>query len=558
MHRLTHWLRDGSLLFFLLPAVYFLLYGFHGFADTDQGFVPGLAWRVLNGQVPYLDFCYVRPPLTPYLHAVELALWPKTLEMIGMRLDFYLMLWASVYWGVRTLRGMATSATFPVGYGWLACLAYVFGAHNFPAMPWHTMDGIFFGSLGVYLLSHPRARWRLLVGLLALAVAGLAKQPFALLLPLGMGLLFVLQPARLALKINLVATAILVAVASIGLWGYFPAGFLPAMLTQTAGASGLSELLQAGLLDYLWPGGLVLLGVGGAFWGLRRVPGLQPYWPWVAGAMLLALGLYPMAMGAWATWKMAFVPPRLGVYHALLGCTALQVVALAGARRRPEAAALAMLGAIAWTSSLSWGYAVPALFALPGLYAFLHLTQSATDTRLPKMLKATIALAFIGFFLMQRYPYRDAPRHELVAGAGDIFPALGGIRTSPTQIAKMREYVAFRQEFPNAATLPAMPAADYLMGMQPTLPIDWEHDAEIGPRQLRWVTDRLYTSAAPVLVELLRIDEAHSANLHYRSTLLAEVLDHWLPSTKGNFFQVYLPPGSPPAISASPQGAAPK
>lgn len=63
-------IRDGSLLFLLLPLIYFLLFGFDGFADTDQGFVPGLAWRVKLGQWPYRDFVYVRPPLTPVLHAL--------------------------------------------------------------------------------------------------------------------------------------------------------------------------------------------------------------------------------------------------------------------------------------------------------------------------------------------------------------------------------------------------------------------------------------------------------------------------------------------------------
>ena len=40
---------------------------FLGIEFSDTGFVQGLGYRVFLGQQPYVDFDYVRPPLTPWL-----------------------------------------------------------------------------------------------------------------------------------------------------------------------------------------------------------------------------------------------------------------------------------------------------------------------------------------------------------------------------------------------------------------------------------------------------------------------------------------------------------
>lgn len=542
MNWLGQRLRDGSLVFFLLPIAYFLLYGCYGFADTDQGFVPALAWRITGGQTPYLDFYYVRPPLTPYLHALELQLWPRSLEMLGMRLDFYLMLWASVLWGILTLRRHVDFAHMGLSMWMLGILSFLYGAHNFPAMPWHTVDGIFLGSLGMYLLGHPTARWRMVLGLCVLALAGLAKQPFAILLPVGIALLFFLQPTKTALRVTLSALAILGAGAALLLLAFLPDGFAAALLAQTGGASSLAELLRTGLLDYLWPGGVLVVLVGGGIWWLDRQGWATRLMPWIGLGLLASLAIYPLGMAGWSIWKMTFVQPRLGYCHALLLCTLGVGILHWRSGQRPLAALLLGLGAIAWASSLSWGYAVPALFAVPGIFAFLHLLGRLPDSPLrPRRLVGVAIVALIGFWGQHQFPYREGPRAEMVAGAGDVFPALGGIRTSPENLSRLQELQALRAAYPDAIVLPAMPAADYLMGVRSTWPIDWEHDGEAGPGQLAGLLASLGQQRC-ALVEIARRDEAHSPHLHYKSTVLQTVLDTWIPGRQGTFYQLYTSP----------------
>lgn len=537
MKRLKAWIANGALPFCLLPLLYFCLYGFDGFADTDQGFVPALAWRVKLGQLPYLDFVYVRPPLTPVLHALELWLWPLDLQVLGMRLDYYLMLWASVAFGVMTLRRHWDFQRLGIHPWMLGVLGFLFAAHNFPAMPWHTVDGIFFGSLGIWLVTHPHARWRMVAGLCALALAGLAKQPFAVMLPLGMGLLGLLHPLKKTLVVSALALGVLAAGATLALT-LLPQGFAAAMLAQVMGASQAGELLRTGLILYLWPSGIavaILLGVG-AF--MRTPRGKR----WLAVGLLATLALFPLGHAGLAVWKMTFMPPRLGVYHALLLAAMLAAMFHGRKGGRKPAAVLLLLSVLSWASSLSWGYAVPVLFALPGVFGVLllmrgHLGFTFATWHLP----AAAGLAFLGFFLLQLFPYRDAPRWELQAGAGQVFPQLSHIRTSAENIARLKELRALDSLYQgNFIVLPAQPAAHYLARRVPPLGIDWEHDAEIGPATLHAMIARMRRLEGGILVERSRMDEAHAADPHYRSTLLKEALQ-WDCVPLGNYFDVCSP-----------------
>jgi hypothetical protein len=563
MNGLRKSIGNGALLFGLLPVIYFILFGFDGFADTDQGFVPALAWRVKLGQVPYLDFIYVRPPLTPVLHSLELWIWPRELQILGMRLDYYLVMWGSVLFGVLTLRRFWDLRTLGVSPWMLGVLGFLYGVHNFPAMPWHTVDGIFFGSLGFWLLTHPRSHWQMVLGLFALGLAGLAKQPFALLLPLGMGMLFFLQPRKMALLVTASAAGLMVGICALGLV-LLPDGFFSAMWAQVMGASGLVELFKTGFANYLFPLALYVLPVFAlAMWLRRRedLPAIRSLYGWLAWGMLVALAMIPIAHAGLAFWKMTYMPPRFGVYHALWWAGVAFAIHQWRTGERKGAAVLLGLCALSWVSSISWGYAVPALFALPGIVGVLGFAremrmryrhESATETpsepSLPAHFQfisrpAVIALlAFMGFLGLQMFPYRDAPRWELQTGAGEIYTPLSHIRTSEKNLRVLQE-LAYWDSTLNVPylVLPAQPAAHYLAGKVPPLGMDWEHDGEIGTARLEALHAQMRQDEVPVLVEKSRTPEAYAAIPNYRSTLLQWVLEHWSVNREGTYFEVYLP-----------------
>ncbi|MEY4203416.1 MAG: hypothetical protein RL013_1119, partial [Bacteroidota bacterium] len=160
-----------ALFFALLPA-YCVLYAPCGVNETDGGFLTGLAWQVLNGKLLYQDIIYVRPPLPVLLRALELKFLPATISELGMRWIFYLEVWLYAYMGARLLaKGNRM---------WLiAVFGFLLSVHNYSPKSWHTTDGIFFSTLGAFmLLGEKRTTWRALAGGVALFAALLCKQSF--------------------------------------------------------------------------------------------------------------------------------------------------------------------------------------------------------------------------------------------------------------------------------------------------------------------------------------------------------------------------------------------
>ena len=240
------------------------------------------AWRVVRGQIPYQDFASARPPLTLLLHALPLLVLPAWLQLLAGRIGFYLFVWATSFFSadalVRAFRGDADARA--IDRWLLAGAAFVFSAHDFPPMAWHTVDGLLFASLGVALLARRRGAPSLAAGSLALLLAALTKQsfyPLALLAPLFAGLLHGRGAALGAsLWIGLGASAVLAALAL--------AGLLPAFLAQTSqslghgggfAASGIAAYLDCSVAQVLvalafgWGASLV-----GARTGRRVDPGV--------------------------------------------------------------------------------------------------------------------------------------------------------------------------------------------------------------------------------------------------------------------------------------------
>jgi len=169
-----------------LAVAYFALFGFHSYAPLDPGFMLAYSWRFLGGQVPYVDFLHVRPPLPIYLHATWLLLpepWMFPASRFGhfaeMALAAGLPAAAAVRAGLVSDRPRALLIM-------LAFLLLALG--NFPVMPWHTIDGVLFSSIALscWLQStHADTERERLTWLAAcsatLALTALCKQPFALI-----------------------------------------------------------------------------------------------------------------------------------------------------------------------------------------------------------------------------------------------------------------------------------------------------------------------------------------------------------------------------------------
>ena len=115
---------------------------------TDDGFTLAYSRRILEGQIPHLDFIIIRPFLSPLLH-VPLVYFGGVHTYLLSRL-FVWFEFACIAWlwiGVCE-RQISRKQLKPISKFSFALICFIVTVHSFPIMAWHTVDGLFFILLG--------------------------------------------------------------------------------------------------------------------------------------------------------------------------------------------------------------------------------------------------------------------------------------------------------------------------------------------------------------------------------------------------------------------------
>lgn len=523
---------------FLVCVVYALAYAAYGFSDTDHGFVQALSWRILEGQVPYLDFLYVRPPGSPYFHAAWLALLPDSWESIGERVLFYVLMTLSTCWSVISLRRVFSFRKLGIAPAGLGVLALILSLHNFPPMAWHTVDGLFWGALGFLGITHPKIGYRTYLGLLAFVMAALMKQAFYPL-PLIGGALVILLHERTTIWKSIGMTAGTVLLGTLFVYFWEP-NFLPTMLQQITGATSLQDLYAAGIEPYLKPLVFVVLPLLVAWQAMSLYK-----WRLLPAGLFWVVLIGYIAYYVWKAWHtQTSIGPEKGFAQVfwLLGVgLCLKNIWV---NKKAYGLLLGML-LMAWCGGISWGYATPMLYFTPILFAFLLGLREEIDFRVPRYFYALLGAFLVwAYAMLAQFPYRDAPRAALIYPMAQVFPQMQGIYTGETMFRKSQELQRLQRQYGDKFTvLPAYPLAHYLTDSPPILGVDWAHNAEC---QYSVQTERLQQALAQLEYVLLQTDEDKKKEWEeagkYGCLLAGYVATHWKPETVGDFFTVYRPP----------------
>ena len=160
--------------------------GPHGLDLRSDGYLLTLAARVLDGQVPYRDFSYIRPPLPIFLQAALRATVPDY-GILASRWCFAVQA-ALILVVVASL--LARVEPRPVARAGLALGGTLLAlTGGLSPMPWHTTDGIAFALLAAWALVVAAERGRpglAALGGLAAGAAALSKQGFGVVLLAGL------------------------------------------------------------------------------------------------------------------------------------------------------------------------------------------------------------------------------------------------------------------------------------------------------------------------------------------------------------------------------------
>jgi len=161
-------------LFLLIVGVYSWFTLGQGFNATDEGYLLSLGQRVLDGQMPYRDFFFLRTPLSIYIQAGLLAVFGDSYTILASRIVWLLqMLLAALLLSVVYHRYVSRIET-------VALLLTTFAASTLlMSFPWYNYDAAVFAIVAAVLVF----RRRFMAAGVAAALAMLCKQNYAALLP---------------------------------------------------------------------------------------------------------------------------------------------------------------------------------------------------------------------------------------------------------------------------------------------------------------------------------------------------------------------------------------
>jgi hypothetical protein len=469
-----------------LGSLLLLGFGGDGFNPTDEGLVASASHRLLQGQIPHLDFVWPRPVGSAYLHILGL-LSPTPLIMTGRLVGLATLIAYSLVlaWLIlgRSPRRWGLAASAGVGASVMVNL------HTFPLMPWYTIDGLLLMAAGFLVLrsgmERSHAIW-VAIAFLLLGLATTTKQSFWPAPALGLVWLLARGGPGVARHALLGTIAAAVPV------GLYAAGVV------VAGGGGL-------MIQQLMSGQLV---VGQELLRPFESPMTAPLA--VGLPAMLALVRHASAhlvLGGRGIRSILVAAARIGPAFVLTGLVAWIVVhqrmALEGnwaillfwvalvymttslfLTRRTDSTGILLL-AVAWMTTLSWGVIAPSLvagsLALYVVHRVSDYRAAAPSTRTRPGWSAAAATALllvvVPTFVTARveHVYRDAPRAALTQDLGRIHHNLAGIRTNHQTAAYIRGIADCVADHPArwVAVLPDNPALYPVFGWENPLPIDF-------------------------------------------------------------------------------------
>ncbi|MBI4858690.1 MAG: hypothetical protein HY815_00200 [Candidatus Riflebacteria bacterium] len=475
------WLE--GLLFVLVVSVWaHLSYSWLGYNPSDEGYMLSGSRRLLDGQVPHRDYLSLRPVGTHALHA-HLLLWAGDRLIWWSRfvswIQFALTAWLWVVLVHRTFDAFRSPA-LRLGVGFVAFAA---SAHSFPIMPWNSVDGLFFITVGLWVFLEADPRWRP-AGLVLIGSAALFRQTFALVSPL-----FLLVLGQILSPRAWLATA-----APGVLYNLFllvTGALTDGVVQMTSHASGTGRVWTE-VFDYRWAmaRGVVLVALyAGVASRLAGTPGRWAALGCILGAAALALRAAGLPL---------LEPPVLGGYF-FFGLAAGTLPFLARSDRpKLRVALLATVAACAVT--LSEGLPKPTL-AAGALFLVFAAFVLDTEWRLSpavtgRSAPAVLALACLGCLVVFHAKrvgmvYYDRPGHQLKHELGDVFRGARGIYSNENTHGFLRdltgsvEWVKKNRPGKRYSVIPECPQFWAVSDQPNPLSSDWPIDPEINHPAVR-------------------------------------------------------------------------
>lgn len=527
----------------IVPAVAHLLFSWRGFAPVDDGFTLAYSRRLLEGQVPHRDFIIIRPFLSPLIHTPFVLFggdYTYWMSRLFVWFQFACISWIWVCVVDRSFDNPFSNVTKV----FVALVSFAASVHYFVLTAWHTVDGIFLSSIGVWLLLTQRHTTGRGIGYLLVAASYLCKQSFLFMAPLCVLLLGDWREKKYWLTITLPAA---VYCAYLLVTGSFTEAIL--QLTSQSGivSTGVESYLNLGSLLGILAGycAMYLLSTG-------AVPLLRTNHVWrYAGAS--ALTVVPALFVAAGLYRGSLATVSFGVIGMVLG--ALLYCASNRRTRGGDKITIVLIALLlAWSASLSVGYNSPALFLGPLLTILAAFVYSRSGTLVPKFLRAAsvvVGVAVLLSFGASRpyYIYQEQPSSELTEPLNGVLAGGRLIYTNPNTYDFLIDLNDIANEISarnrKYAIIPDAPGYWVQSRQTNPLPVDWPQPVELGNRYLiDRVTNDLEAERGEVTVIVQKVHAFYLADGFVpldedQYPVVQYVRSHFTKTSETDFFELY-------------------
>ena len=483
-----------KLLFFFTVVLYIILYAPYGFTDGDDGFITALSWRIYNGEIPYKDFIYVRPPVTILLHTLPFYILPQDLIIISERVLFYISLGVSCFFASKTISSFVDLKKYQLDVYLVASIGFIFSVNSFTPMAWHTTDGILFGSIGIYFLIARKSISSACAGMVFLLLSALTKQSFYLMPFAGLGYLLldrrgIKTVATAFATLAISVTGFILVLMYLQSWGEF--------LSQTTGSTSIRDGYTSGVYVYIHTNILFYL-IPAVIWKLWEFVGKGKSWQpkpsflpyiFVAFTYIYTLAFFLNAF----YFKNLTLDEYLHLEYmdpfARIGFLVVIMFLLFSMASRRIKIGTGLMICLSWCGSISWAHISPHLFATPIMFVLMFIARDYF--KVENVLRYAYFLLATGFFvylIAYQKPYLSDTRENMVFDLGKINPRLSYIIGDDRINTKHIELDLLVKKYgTNFKVLPGMPLANMIYGAQSPASIDWTLNCETAGRE-----DKLY------------------------------------------------------------------
>lgn len=504
-----------------------VFYGPYGIEEGDMGSIFGISWSMYNGYFPHRDFVYIKPAFSPFFHSLPLYINEEYGYLIN-RYFYFIQIFIYSYLACK-IAFKVLNLSYKNLY-FIAILGALVSIHNYPPMPWNTVDGIFFSILGLYVLvSFSKKSWSLVLSALFLFLGALCKQSF-FFFPVVIGLFLVLRKDWKTLIALSISGISLVALFLFIFWSQNALDpFIEQLFSFTSGSSLLDTGVKSYYLAIKFNAIYILISVV-VFWVLRKYTSKS--------VTFIAKHVIIISIFLWLyyTNQSLYSNAKYGIIHILWLFGVLYAISKSFTDKSYDI--LVIMFSLGWCASISNGYNTPIDFSTPTML-FLALLSFKEFYQIKKWLGVLIIGLYLGtFYYGYQFPYRERPRQELTHNLGDIYPRLSSVYTHANRYEKFKNLKELSEKYANFTILPSMTLGHYITDTVNPIGVDWVFNHHLA-NELENYKQKLKTKNVTVFIENF---ENHQDNYEESSLLTMHVVKHWKLIEQTEHFRVFQKP----------------